>query len=48
MDKRLSKPTDFSIIDNINKKGIIVWRQFNPDYKVRASVMDIVRNIPNK
>jgi len=27
----------------INQKGIIVWRQFNPDYKKRASVDDILK-----
>lgn len=32
----------------INKAGVIVWRQFNPDYRVRASVKDIMKNIPAK
>lgn len=40
--KRLPVPATFII----NKKGIIVWREFNPDYKVRASVHDILKNIP--
>lgn len=30
----------------INKKGVVVWREFNPDYRVRASVADIIKNIP--
>ncbi|MDD4991143.1 MAG: peroxiredoxin-like family protein [Paludibacter sp.] len=30
----------------IDKDSKIVWRQFDPDYKKRASVEDIVRNIP--
>lgn len=29
----------------INRDGIIIWRQFNPDYKIRASVKDIVDNL---
>lgn len=32
----------------IDQNGIIVWRQFNPDYKKRASVKDILLNIPQK
>ena len=39
---RLPVPATFII----NKKGIIEWRQFNSDYKVRASVADIIKNIP--
>ena len=27
----------------INQEGIIYWRQFNPDYKKRASVKDILK-----
>jgi len=30
----------------IDKNSKIVWRHFDPDYKKRASVEDIVRNIP--
>ena len=41
--KRLPVPATFII----NKKGVIVWRQFNPDYKIRASVKDIIDNIPS-
>ncbi len=41
---RLPVPATFII----NKKGIIVWRQFNPDYRIRASVKDIIDNIPTK
>ncbi|MFN2458775.1 MAG: peroxiredoxin-like family protein [Chitinophagaceae bacterium] len=39
---RLPVPATFII----NKKGNIVWRQFNPDYKIRASVQDIINNVP--
>ncbi|MEJ7626220.1 MAG: peroxiredoxin-like family protein [Ferruginibacter sp.] len=39
---RLPVPATFII----NKKGIIVWRQFNPDYRLRASVKDIISHIP--
>ena len=39
---RLPVPATF-IID---KGGRIVWKQFNPDYKIRASVIDILKNIP--
>ena len=41
---RLPIPATFII----NKKGVIVWRQFNPDYKIRASVKDILDNIPSR
>ena len=41
---RLPVPATFII----NKKGKIVWRQFNPDYKIRANVSDIINNIPSK
>lgn len=30
----------------IDKKGTIVYKQFNPNYKVRASVEDILNNLP--
>ncbi|MGZ0015144.1 peroxiredoxin-like family protein [Yeosuana sp. AK3] len=30
----------------IDKKGTIVYKQFNPNYKVRASVEDILKNLP--
>ncbi len=30
----------------IDKKGKIVYKQFNPDYKVRASIEDILNNLP--
>lgn len=30
----------------IDKSGKIVYKQFNPDYKVRASVEDILNNLP--
>lgn len=30
----------------IAQDGKIVWRQFNPDYKKRASVAEILNNIP--
>jgi peroxiredoxin len=30
----------------IGKDSKIVWRHFDPDYKKRASVEDILRNIP--
>lgn len=41
---RLPVPATFII----NKKGIIVWRHFNPDFRVRASVKEIVKNLPAK
>jgi len=40
--QRLPIPATF-IID---KEGVIVWRQFDPNYKVRASVKDIVKHLP--
>ncbi len=40
---RLPIPATFII----NKKGIIIWRQFNPDYRIRASVKEIINNIPS-
>ena len=30
----------------INSEGIIVWRQFDPDYKQRSSVEDILDKLP--
>ena len=30
----------------IDTDGKIVWKQFNPDYKIQASVMDVHKNIP--
>lgn len=41
---RLPVPATFII----NQSGKIVWRQFNPDYKIRADVKDIIGNIPMK
>lgn len=41
---RLPVPATFII----NKSGKIVWRQFNPDYHIRANVVDILANIPVK
>lgn len=32
----------------IDTNGTIVWRQFDPDYKNRATVVDILRHIPRK
>jgi peroxiredoxin len=29
----------------INKEGFIIWRQFDPDYKNRSSVSDIINAI---
>lgn len=41
---RLPVPATF-IVD---QKGIVVWKQFNPDYKIRASAKEILNHIPNK
>jgi peroxiredoxin len=30
----------------IGKDGKIIWRHFDPDYKKRSTVDDIVKNIP--
>lgn len=30
----------------IDKNGIIVWRQFDRDYKKRSTITDIINNIP--
>lgn len=40
--ERLPIPATF-IID---RNGTIVWRHFDPDYRKRSSIEDIVRNIP--
>ncbi len=40
--ERLPIPATFIIDTN----GIIVWRHFDPDYKKRSTVADIVKNIP--
>ncbi len=40
--ERLPIPATF-ILDT---KGVVVWRQFDPDYKVRASVQDILNHLP--
>lgn len=42
--QRLPVPATFII----NRKGIIVWRHFNSDYRVRASVKEILDHIPAK
>lgn len=42
--ERLPIPATF-IID---QKGTIVWRQFDPNYKVRASMRDILTHLPAK
>lgn len=41
---RLPVPATFII----NADSKIVWRQFNPDYRVRGSVKEILENIPSK
>ena len=41
-DARLPVPATFII----NQQGIIVYRQFNLDYHIRASVKDIIDNLP--
>jgi len=30
----------------IDTKGKIIYKQFNPNYKVRASIEDILNNLP--
>jgi peroxiredoxin len=40
--QRLPVPATFII----GQDGKIIWRHFDPDYKKRASVDDIVRNLP--
>ncbi len=37
--QRLPIPATFVI----NREGIIIWRHFDPDYKKRSSVTDIVK-----
>lgn len=41
-DAMLPVPATFII----NQEGIIVYRQFNLDYHIRATVLDIVDNLP--
>jgi peroxiredoxin len=40
--QRLPIPATFIL----NQEGKIVWRHFNPDYKKRSSILDIIQNIP--
>jgi len=40
--ERLPVPATFII----NQEGVIVWRQFDRDYKNRASVLQILNNLP--
>ena len=40
--QRLPIPATYIIEQN----GTIVWRQFNPDYKNRSSVKEIINNLP--
>lgn len=40
--QRLPIPATYIIDTN----GIIVWRQFDPDYKIRSSVREIIKNLP--
>ena len=40
--ERLPIPATFVL----DQKGKVLWRQVDPDYKVRASVQDILRNLP--
>lgn len=40
--QRLPIPATFIL----NKEGIVVWRHFDPNYKKRSSVQDILANIP--
>jgi len=40
--ERLPIPATFII----NQEGIIIWRQFNPDYKIRSTIGDILQNLP--
>ncbi len=30
----------------LNQDGVIIWRHFNPDYKIRASVSEIIQHLP--
>ena len=43
-DAKLPVPATFII----NQEGIIVYRQFNLDYHIRATVKDILDNLPKK
>lgn len=40
--ERLPIPATFII----NRNGVIVWRHFDPDYRKRSSIEDVVRNVP--
>ena len=40
--ERLPIPATFGL----DQKGKVLWRQVDPDYKVRATVQDILRNLP--
>jgi peroxiredoxin len=42
--ERLPVPATFII----NSDGKIVWRHFDPDYKNRSTIKDIVKNIPSQ
>lgn len=42
--QRLPIPATFII----SKKGKIVWRQFDPDYKNRSTVKEILDNLPKQ
>lgn len=43
-DAKLPVPATFII----NQEGIIIYRQFNLDYHIRATVKDIIDNLPKK
>lgn len=40
--ERLPVPATFIV----NQDGVIVWRHFDPNYKHRASIADILRHVP--
>lgn len=40
--ERLPIPATFIL----NRDGVIIWRHFNPDYKIRASVSEIIQHLP--
>jgi peroxiredoxin len=40
--ERLPIPATFIL----SRDGVVLWRHFNPDYKVRASVKQILENLP--
>lgn len=42
-NKQADLPVPVTFI--IDKSGKIVYKQFNPDYKVRASIKDILNNL---